>query len=156
MRASLLRTASRHPGALIGAVVLAVVLIGALLGPWIAPNDPWAMIELPFLPPLDNPAVPFGTDALGRDVMSGVIHGARMSLLIGIVSTMFALLIGVVLGAVAGFHGGWVDAVLMRFTELFQAVPGFALAIVLVAIFQPGLISIVLAIAARHRRDLAR
>jgi len=76
-----------------------------------------------------------------------VIYGARISLLIGLVSTVVALLIGVTLGAVAGYFGGWIDAALMRFTELFQAVPSFALAIVLVAIFQPSVNSIVVAIA---------
>ena len=90
---------------------------------------------------------PISTDTLGRDILSGVIYGARISLLIGLVSTVVALLIGVTLGAVAGYFGGWIDAALMRFTELFQAVPSFALAIVLVAIFQPSVNSIVVAIA---------
>ena len=90
------------------------------------------------------PAVPLGTDALGRDVLAGLIHGARVSLLIGLVSTLVALTIGVPLGAVAGYFGGIVDDALMRFTEFFQTIPSFALAIVLVAILQPSIYSIVL------------
>ena len=88
-----------------------------------------------------------GTDALGRDVAAGVMHGARVSLMIGLVSTAVALLIGVPLGAAAGYLGGLADDLAMRFTELFQTVPSFALAIVIVAILQPSISSVVLAIA---------
>ena len=84
---------------------------------------------------------------MGRDILSGVIYGARVSLMIGVVSTLVSLIIGVTLGAISGYFGGWIDAALMRFTELFQAVPSFALAIVLVAIFEPSVNSIVTAIA---------
>ena len=73
------------------------------------------------------------TDALGRDVLSQLIHGARVSLLIGLVSTLAALAIGVPVGAVAGYFPGWPDDLLMRFTEFFQTIPSFALAIVLLA-----------------------
>ncbi|MBN8907160.1 MAG: ABC transporter permease, partial [Rhodospirillales bacterium] len=90
---------------------------------------------------------PLGTDALGRDVLSGLLHGASVSLMIGFVSTLAALVIGVPLGAVAGYLGGRVDDLAMRFTELFQTIPSFALAIVIVAILQPSIYSIVLAIA---------
>jgi peptide/nickel transport system permease protein len=91
--------------------------------------------------------VPLGTDALGRDIAAGLMHGAGVSLIVGLVSTLAALLIGVPLGALAGYLGGRVDDALMRFTELFQTVPSFALAIVLVAILQPSLSSMILAIA---------
>ena len=78
---------------------------------------------------------------------AGLAHGARISLLVGLVSTLAALLIGIPIGALAGYFGGWVDDVLMRVTEFFQTVPSFALAIVLVAIFEPSVVSITLAIA---------
>jgi len=128
-------------------VVLLIVAAVALLGPWLATNDPWAMVEQPFVRPWTEPGFLLGTDTLGRDILAGLVYGARISLLIGVVSTIVALLIGVTFGAIAGYFGGWIDAALMRFTELFQAVPSFALAIVLVAIFEPSIKSIVVAIA---------
>jgi len=137
----------RNKGALVGLVVLAFVLCLALFAPFIDSGDPWAMVQRPFLPPFQLAQSLFGTDTLGRDIGTGLVYGARVSLMIGFVSTVAALLLGVTLGAVAGFYGGWIDAALMRFTELFQTVPSFALAIVLVAIFQPSVGSIVAAIA---------
>jgi peptide/nickel transport system permease protein len=137
----------RNKGAVIGLVVLVIAGLMAILGPWIAPNDPWDMVERPFLSPMGAPGMLLGTDTLGRDILSGVIHGARVSLLIGLISTVVSLLIGVSLGAMSGYFGGWIDAALMRFTELFQAIPSFALAIVLVAVFEPSLSSIILAIS---------
>jgi peptide/nickel transport system permease protein len=147
MKSSFWRRFCRNKGALAGLLVLALASLVALAGPWLAQNDPWNMVERPFLPPLAEAALPMGTDTLGRDILSGLIHGARISLLIGLVSTLVSLLIGVTLGALSGYFGGWADAALMRFTELFQAIPSFALAIVLVAIFQPSVQSIVVAIA---------
>ncbi len=141
------RRFGRNKGAVIGLAVLVLVVLVALFGPWLASNDPWGMVQQPFLRPWTEPGFALGTDTLGRDILSGVIHGARISLLIGAVSTIVALLIGVTIGALAGYFGGWIDAALMRFTEIFQAVPSFALAIVLVAIFQPSVNSIVAAIA---------
>ena len=137
----------RNKGALVGLVVLAFVLCLALFAPFIDSGDPWAMVQRPFLPPFELAQTLFGTDTLGRDIGTGLVYGARVSLMIGFVSTVAALLLGVTLGAVAGYYGGWIDAALMRFTELFQTVPSFALAIVLVAIFQPSVGSIVAAIA---------
>jgi peptide/nickel transport system permease protein len=143
---SFLRRFLRHPGAVIGAVILLVIIAIAILGPFYFPQSPWRMVARPFQAPF-GPRFPLGTDALGRDVAAGLIHGARVSLLIGLVSTAVALVIGVPLGAAAGYFGGLADDLAMRFTELFQTVPSFALAIVLVAILQPSLGSIVLAIA---------
>lgn len=137
----------RNKGALVGSVLLLVVTGIALMAPLLAPNGPWDMVQRPFLAPGSHAGVPLGTDTLGRDMLSGLFYGARVSLLIALVSTVAALAIGVSIGALSGYFGGWVDAVLMRFTEIFQSVPSFALAIVLVAIFQPSLASIVAAIA---------
>ena len=147
MQSDFWRRFRRNKGAVAGMVVLLIVAAVALLGPWLATNDPWAMVEQPFVRPWTEPGFALGTDTLGRDILSGLVYGARISLLIGVVSTIVALLIGVTFGAVAGYFGGWIDAALMRFTELFQAVPSFALAIVLVAIFEPSIKSIVVAIA---------
>ncbi|EJL79649.1 ABC-type dipeptide/oligopeptide/nickel transport system, permease component [Variovorax sp. CF313] len=147
MQSDFWRRFRRNKGAVAGMVVLLIVAAVALLGPWLATNDPWAMVEQPFVRPWTEPGFLLGTDTLGRDILAGLVYGARISLLIGVVSTFVALLIGVTFGAVAGYFCGWIDAALMRFTELFQAVPSFALAIVLVAIFEPSIKSIVVAIA---------
>ena len=137
----------KNPGGLIGLIILVIAVVIAIGGPWLFPNSPWRMVQRPFVPPFTLATVPLGTDALGRDVFAGLIYGARVSLLVGLVSTVVALIVGIPLGAMAGYFGGRVDDALMRFTEFFQTIPSFALAIVLVAILQPSIYSIVGAIA---------
>lgn len=141
------RRFARHKGAVLGLVILMAVVLVAIFAPLLYPESPWRMVQRPFLPPLDTPGFWAGTDMMGRDIGAGLAYGARVSLLIGLVSTVAALFIGITLGAVAGYFGGLVDDAIMRFTELFQTVPNFALAIVLVAIFQPSLASVTAAIA---------
>lgn len=136
----------RNKGATIGLAVLVIVLATALLGPTIFPGNPWDMAGPPFQKPFDL-EFPLGTDTLGRDILMGIVHGARVSLLIGFVATLAAVTLGVILGSVAGYYGGIVDDLLMRFTEFFQTIPSFVFAIVLVAIFTPSIASIVAAIA---------
>ncbi|BBK35141.1 ABC transporter permease [Allostella sp. ATCC 35155] len=136
----------RNKGAVAGLVVLALILLVAALGPLAWPGSPWDMAGVPFQPPF-SAEHPLGTDTLGRDVATGIVHGARVSLLIGFVATLAALGVGVVVGAVAGYFGGRVDDVAMRLTEFFQTIPSFVFAVVLVAIFTPGIGSIVAAIA---------
>ena len=144
---SFTRRFAAHPGAVIGLLLLAVVLFIAAFAGLLYPGDPWQSVGPPLLPPGGDPLYPLGTDLLGRDIAAGLAHGARVSLLIGVISTMVAVLVGVVLGAIAGFFGGWVDDLLMRFTEFFQTIPAFAMAVVLVAIFTPSITSITAAIA---------
>lgn len=146
MKAFWLRYA-RNRGAVAGIGILVLVLALSIAAPALYPRSPWAMVQRPFLPPFTNGGFPLGTDTMGRDIASAVAHGAGVSLLVGFVSTLAALLIGIPIGAIAGYFGGRVDDLLMRFTELFQSVPNFALAVVLVAIFRPSLTSIVAAIA---------
>jgi peptide/nickel transport system permease protein len=93
---------------------------------------------------------------LGRDIAAGIVHGARVTLVLSLVSTAVALLIGVTLGALAGYHGGVVDDAIMRFTEFFQTIPNFILLVVLVAIFTPSIYSIVVAIGIVSWPPLAR
>ena len=138
---------AQNRGALIGLIILLAIILMAILAPLIFPESPWRMVQRPFLPPLEVEGFPLGTDTMGRNVAAGIMHGAWVSLLIGLVSTLVALMIGVPLGAIAGYYGGLLDDALMRFTEFFQTIPNFALAIVLVAIMQPSVTSIVLAIA---------
>ncbi len=137
----------RNRGAVIGLVILVAVILIALFAHLLFPQSPWKMVQRPFLPPFAMERFPLGTDALGRNVLAGLAHGAQVSLLVGLISTMVSLLIGIPIGALAGYFGGRVDDALMRFTEFFQTVPNFALAIVLVAIFEPSVQSIVAAIA---------
>lgn len=147
---------ARNRGALIGLVILLAVIAFAMLAPALYPQSPWRAVGRPFMAPFMLERLPLGTDTLGRDIAAGMVHGARVSLTIGVVSTLVALLIGVPLGAVAGYIGGVVDDALMRFTEFFQTIPSFALAIVLVAILQPQLDSIVLAIGVVSWPPVAR
>lgn len=156
MKSSFWRRFCRNKGAVFGLIVLMLVALVTVLGPLIAQNNPWDMVGMPFAQPGAEQGLPLGTDTMGRDIFSGIVAGARVSLLIGVVSTVVSLLIGVSIGAVSGYFGGWVDATLMRFTELFQAVPSFALAIVLVAIFEPSVGSIVAAIAVVSWPPVAR
>ena len=138
---------AQNRGALVGLVILAVIIAMAITAPLFFPESPWRMVQRPVLTPLEVDGFPMGTDTMGRNVAAGLMHGAWVSLLIGLVSTSVALVIGVPLGAMAGYYGGILDDALMRFTEFFQTIPNFALAIVLVAIMQPSVTSIVLAIA---------
>ncbi|MBA49634.1 ABC transporter permease [Paracoccus sp. (in: a-proteobacteria)] len=134
-------------GAVIGLVILAVVIATAVTAPFLFPTSPWKMVQRPFLPPFTQDGLPLGTDAVGRNVLAGLAHGAYVSLLVGLVSTIVALAIGVPVGALAGYFVGRTDDVLMRSTEFFQTIPSFALAIVLLAIFQPSLTFVIIAIA---------
>ncbi|MFG6506435.1 MULTISPECIES: ABC transporter permease [Sulfitobacter] len=138
---------SYNRGAVIGLVILTFVIAAAILAPILFPQSPWKMVQRPFLPPFTQDGLLLGTDALGRDVMAGLAHGAYVSLLVGLVSTIVALAIGVPVGAAAGYFAGRIDDALMRFTEFFQTIPSFALAIVLLAIFQPSLTFVIIAIS---------
>ena len=145
----------RNRGAVIGLVVLALVLLLAVLAPLVFPGSPWDMAGMPFAPPGEDGML-LGTDSLGRDVAAGIAHGARISLMVGAVSTAAALLLGIGFGALAGYLGGVVDDAVMRFTEFFQTIPSFVFAILLVAIFTPSISSIVFAIAVVSWPPVAR
>jgi peptide/nickel transport system permease protein len=150
-----LRRFARNRAALAGLMVLLLVTLMALAAPALYPGDPWDMVAEPFLPP-GSPGYPAGTDMMGRDIAAGLFHGARVSLLIGMVATGVALLIGVAVGAVAGYFGGLAENALMRLTELFQTIPAFLFAIVLVAIFRPSVATVVLAIGVVSWPPVAR
>jgi peptide/nickel transport system permease protein len=136
----------RNKGAVVGLAGLLLVLLVAATAPLLFPGSPWDMAGAPFMPPGEMGML-LGSDSLGRDVAAGIAHGARISLMVGAVSTVAALSVGVTLGAVAGYCGGLVDDLVMRFTEFFQTIPSFVLAILLVAIFTPSITSVVAAIA---------
>lgn len=134
-------------GAMLGLGLIGAILLIAALAGLLFPVSPWQMQGAPLLAPFEDSAFLLGTDMLGRDIAAGLAYGARVSLIVGSVSTLCAVLIGVAVGAPAGFFGGWIDDALMRFTEFFQTIPQLAMAVVLVAIFTPSLGSIVTAIA---------
>ena len=143
------------PAGIAGALMLGFILFVALAANWLYPGDPWAMVGDPSLPPF-SPGYLFGTDMLGRDVAAGVAHGSRVSLLIGVVATVISVTVGTVLGAFAGYYGGTTDDLIMRFTEIFQTIPGFLLALLMVAIFGPSIYSIVFAIGVISWPSVAR
>ncbi|WP_247997847.1 ABC transporter permease [Brucella tritici] len=140
----------------VGLIILFAIVAISLLAPLLFPRGPWAMGGRPFLPPMTDMRFPLGTDTTGRDILAGLIWGGRVSLLIGLVSTIVSVVIGVVIGAIAGYGGGHIDSALMRFTEIFQVVPSFALALVLVAVLQPSVGSIVAAIGVVSWPPVAR
>jgi peptide/nickel transport system permease protein len=136
----------RSPPAVIGLVLLALVLFMALSAGWFYPRDPLSMAGRPLQWPFQNPRFPLGTDNSGRDIAAQIFYGARISLLIGLVSTLLSVLIGIVIGALAGFYGGATDTLLMRVTEAFQTLPNFLLLLVLVAVFGSHITTVTIAI----------
>ncbi len=145
----------RHKLALAGLGVLAVLGLSALLAPWVAPYDPNAIdLRARYQPP--SWTHPMGTDDLGRDMLSRVIYGGRISLSIGIASALVAVLIGTLLGAAAGFFGRWLDGVIMRFTDLMLTFPPLLLLILLASLFGTSFVTIVLVISAVSWMNVAR
>ncbi len=150
----------RRKLALFGLVVILVVVAAALLAPWIVPFSPdeqlfdGLTLEGAPLPP--DGRFWMGTDLLGRDMFSRLVYGAQTSLIIGVVANGAAVLIGTFFGVVAGFVGGWLGAVMMRFTDLMMAFPALLLAIVLAAIFKPSLWIVALVIAMVNWVQIAR
>ena len=132
------------------------MLAAALLAPVLYPADPLAMVGRPLTWPGANPRFPLGTDSMGRDVLAGIVHGARVSLLVGLAATVLGLALGVPIGALGGYFGGRVDRVAVRATEVAQTMPSFVLLIVLVAIAGPSALTVTLGIAAVSWPTIAR
>ncbi|WP_244496359.1 ABC transporter permease [Methylobacterium indicum] len=151
-----LRAFLRNPTALSGLAILGVIAAAALAAPFAYPDDPLGMVAQPFLWPGQDPAYPLGTDSLGRDVAAGITHGARISLLVGFAAAATGLAVGVLVGATAGYAGGRIDRALGRVIALFQTIPSFILLVVLVAIAQPSIPAITLAIGATSWPTVAR
>jgi peptide/nickel transport system permease protein len=134
-----------NPRVMVGLGWVMLVVLISLLADVLAPRDPFSIVGTPFLKPGESFLL--GTDSLGRDVLSGLMHGARTTLLIAILSTLAAVAFGTFVGAIAGYYGGWIDDILMRTTEFFQTIPSFLFAIVLIAILSPSAVNLVIAIA---------
>jgi peptide/nickel transport system permease protein len=139
-----------------GLLLLAAEIALALGASWLYPNDPLELAGLAFIPPFTDASFPLGTDVMGRDIAAGIVHGARVSLLVGLVATAIATVIGGSIGLLSGYFGGWIDHVLMRLTELFQVIPHFLLAITLIAIWGSTLPNIILAIGVTSWTVIAR
>ena len=141
----------RRKLALIGLAIILIVTLGAVFAPWIAPYSPdeqlFDGLTIEGAPLAPNGSFLFGTDLLGRDLLSRILYGARTSLIIGVVANGAALIIGTLIGVTAGFFRGWIGALLMRFTDLMMAFPALLLAICLAAIFTPSLWIVAMVIA---------
>ena len=135
--------------------ILTVLALIALLAPWLAPHDPNTIDATRILAPPDL-AHPFGSDALGRDVLSRVIFAYRVSLGVAIGATLVAFLVGIPLGLYAGYHGGWVDTAIMRPIDMVLALPAMLFAVALIAIIGPGSNIATIAIAVIYMPILAR
>ena len=154
---NVLRRFRRHRSARMGVIVLGILMLAAIFAPLIAPYDPRAPLRdvkrrsppcIHILGcPEDQSQHIFGTDGNQRDLFSRVVYGARLSLTIGVATVTFAIVIGVVLGALAGYSGGWSDNLIMRVMDVLLAFPSLILAIAIVAVLGPGLANALLAIA---------
>lgn len=142
-----LRAFLRNPVGVGSLAFLLMVAALALLAPLLYPDDPMEMVARPFLWPGQNPSHPLGTDSLGRDVAAGLVWGTRVSLLVGVCAMILGVTLGLMVGAVAGYFGGKADTLLVKLIEIFQTPPSFVLLIVLVAIAQPAIPTVIGAIA---------
>ena len=131
--------------ATVAGIVLLLIVVAAIFGPMMYPVDPFEMVWAPFTPPGQEGFI-LGTDYLGRDMLSGLLNGARVSLTIGLVAALMSVFIGITFGALAGFYRGIVEEVLMRITEFFQVLPTLLFSMVIVALFGASLEVVTIAI----------
>lgn len=150
-----LRRLGRSKGALVGIVILAALVLAALAAPWLTPYDPLAINPIDRLQP-PNRRHWLGTDVLGRDLLTRILFGARVSLQTGLISVTIAILIGVPMGLLAGFYGGLTDRSLMRVVDLMLTFPGILLALVIIAILGPDLFNAMLAVGVSASPVFAR
>jgi peptide/nickel transport system permease protein len=144
----------RERKALFGLIFVGFLVLVAVIGPAIAPYDPLADdYELSEAPTWSHP---LGTDSFGRDLLSRVIVGTRISLSVGLLATLSSLVVGVVLGTIAGYYGGWIDSLIMRAIDLLWAFPVIVLSVAMVAVFGAGFRNVVIAIAVAFLDDFAR
>ena len=141
--------------AVTGLFILIGIAVMGFIGPLFYPTDPFDMVWMPFSPPGADGFL-LGTDYLGRDILSQIINGARVSIAIGFSAALVSCFIGVGIGSFAGFYGGWVEETLMRITEFFQVLPTLLFAMVIVALFGSSVLSITLAIGAVSWASVAR
>jgi peptide/nickel transport system permease protein len=143
--AIVIRQLRLNRGAVLGLILIVLAVVVAVAAPWIAPYDPleqdiWSALKPP------SRLHPLGTDDIGRDLLSRIIYGARISLRVGLISVAIASTIGTTLGIMAGFYGGWADNIIMRLTDVLAAFPGMLLALTVIAVLGPGLFNVMIAV----------
>lgn len=153
-RPKLYRLLLRDKRATIGLIILTLIVFGAIFSSFITPYDPQSqefdMLEAPSATHI------LGTDDLGRDLFTRILYGTRVSLAVGVVAVAISLVAGVLIGLLAGYYGGWIDIVLMRYIDLQWAFPNFIIAVYLVAVFGTGLSNVIVAVALAFLDDFAR
>jgi peptide/nickel transport system permease protein len=147
-----LRSLRRSPVGMIGFVIVGFVIAAALFAPLLAPHEPTRLqLGQRFLPPfwMDGGSwtYPLGTDQLGRDIWSRILYGARISVIVGVTASIFSGIIGVGLGLIAGFYGGWVDSLISRVIDTFLAIPFIVLALAVVTVLSPGLVNLIIVLS---------
>ena len=149
------RRLKKNKLSMVGLVIVILVVLVAIFGPWIGPYDELAQNSSErFMAPCL--AHPFGTDNYGRDILSRVIIGSRVSLLVGVVATSIATVVGIALGAIAGYYGGRTDNLIMRFLDIFMALPNMVLAVAIAAVMNPGITSCMIAVGVAGIPRMAR
>jgi len=149
------RRFARNRAALVGLVILAVLVVVAVLAPYIAPYDPYDA-HMPMSLAKPSAAHWLGCDELGRDILSRIMYGARISLRVGIEAVAIALSIGIILGSLAGYYGGWIDLVIMRLMDIMLAFPSILLAIAFMAVLGRGIENAIIAIGVVSIPEYAR
>lgn len=159
-----LREFLRSPGAVIGLVLLAIVLLVALFAPLISPQNPYDLRQLDILdgrlPPgsesYDGRPYHLGTDAQGRDILSGIFYGLRTSLTVGLLSAFAAAIIGTTVGLIAAYRGGWIETIIMRLIDLQLSFPTILMALMILAVLGKGVMNVVLALIIAEWATYAR
>lgn len=148
----------RNPSAVVGLVLFTAIVLITLLGPYWMQADPFELAATPMSPPGSEAAI-LGSDYLGRDILTGLVYGGRATLAVGFVAALLSVSIGVIIGALSGYYGRWIDETLMRITEFFQVLPSLLFAMVVVTLFSPTIWTISIAIGIvswTHTARLAR
>jgi peptide/nickel transport system permease protein len=149
------RIFTRNTSATIGLGLLVIIVGSSFIGPHLYGRDPFEIVSSPYVPPGQDGLL-LGSDYLGRDVFAGVLGGGRTTLSVALAATLITVFIGVPIGALGGYYGGWIDLALMRFTEFFQVLPSLLFAMVLVSLFSPSLVTIAIAIGVVNWTSTAR
>ncbi len=144
----------RDKRATAGLILLILIVVGTIFAPLISPYDPQAQEYGMLLPPSVDHVL--GTDDLGRDLFTRILYGARISLFVGLLTVSISLILGVLMGLLSGYYGGWIDTILMRYIDLQWAFPNFIIAVYLVAVFGTGLANVVVAVTLAFLDDFAR